>query len=277
MLKKIILSMLLVLTFTTIVLADVIGPDGIVREYYGSKEFQVEETRVDLRNPDVVILKMVTIYPLDKVTYNIADRQFKVNEKDTIAIKMKGEDKGKILFNPEWKDTKQVFGGIKEYCRDAITGEYIKVEASGGKVIGKAMIIKKQLPNKKWEITIIISKRILEGMNITAEFTTAMCGNSFTTEEFYVPKIDRPAPPMPYTIDPSFTNNNPVVPYWTGVPYYGFGYYPGFWGAGYYDPFWEGGGGGGNNPTPSPTPISNSSILVISGIIFIILKNRFHS
>jgi hypothetical protein len=214
---------------------------------------------------------MITNYPLDKVTYNISDIYFKVNEKDSIAVKMTGKDKGKVLYNPIWKNTKQVFGEINEFCKDAITGEYINVEASGGKVIGKAMIIKQQLEGGKWEITIIIPKRVLEGMNITAEFTTAKCGNDFTTEDFYVARVDRPGiAALPYKIDPSFTNNNPVVPYWGGIPYYGFGGFSG----GYCDdyPFWDG-GGECEKPCPPPVPVPTGILLMASGIIILVGSN----
>lgn len=272
MLKKIVLFLFLVLTFTTIGSADVIGPDGITRDYYGSKVFHTKHMRVDLQNPDVVIIKTTTPYPLDEVEYNISDVYFRVNEKDSIGIKMSGKDKGNILYNPEWKNTKDVFGSINEYCKDALTGEYIKVEATGGRVIGKATIIERKVSKTEWEITIIIAKRLLEGKNIVAEFATAKCGNSLVTEEFYVAKTYRPTPAMPYTIDPSFTNNNPVVPYWSGPGYYGGS---GGWGGGYDDyPFWDGDGGTRPCP-PSPTPITKSVILMATGIILIGIKNRF--
>jgi hypothetical protein len=187
---------------------------------------------------------------------------------------MVGKDKGNILLNPEWKNTKEVFGDINEFCKNAITGEYIEVEASGGKVIGKATILERKVSQTEWEITVIIPKKCLEGKNVVMEFGSGKCGNSLVTEEFYIAKVERPSGyvPMPYAIDPSFTNNNPVVPYWGGVPYYGgWGCYGGGWGD-YYYPFVD--GDGGDKPNPPAVPIPSSGLLSLSVGIYFIIKNK---
>jgi hypothetical protein len=259
---KFLLAILLVVTLAFNVSADVMSPDGVIKDHVGSQEFVTKRMEV-VKMDSATMFVIWANYPYDKVDYNIADFQIKVGEGKTLAVIMSGKNKGDILLNPKWK-TSEAWKDI-EFGR-TVTGDFINTKATGGERIGKASIEFEKLGGKEWKISIVIPNRYLDGMSGFASFTPALCGNSINVQGFSVPKVPGLAV-LPYTIDPGFVNNNPVVPYWVGYNY----------GGGYYPPFsWGGWDGCDENPPPCPptppVPLPGSGLLLLFPLLIMLYR-----
>jgi hypothetical protein len=268
MLKFILTLILLCCVIVTNSFALVMTPSGEMVQYYGREIFYSESIKVDIFS-DNVRLRIFTNFPLNEVSYNKSDLYLRISDKKSLGIKMFGHNKGNILLNPVWETTES-FVDIGEYCRD-ISGEYIRVIAKDGVVIGKAVITEDEVTPGKWMITVLISRKILEGKDILVSWATARCGNSLVSESFYVEKRDiKYCSQSTYTISPEFKNDNPVVPYYTGMPY--MSYFGGFWDGGipfggYYYPYYK-----KQSYNCVQTPIGRSLFMVGSGLIPLLRK-----
>lgn len=250
-------------------LSDVIDPAGNIVQFYGKAEFSPADIRQQVTK-DALVLTACTKYPLTKIDYNKSDVRLKINESLSFAVKLTGPNKGKVFKNPTWI-TSEMFKSTGEYCRYE-DGSYVIVHASGGEYVGKAGIFEEHVKGSDYKLTIVIPLKVIGDHTGQVEWATALCGNSVSTMLFTAPALPNEPSPLPYKIDPSFTNNNPVVPYWTGPsympPFGGFG-----WGG------WDGGYIQNNNyiikpckPCPPAVPIPHSGLLLGAGLLYMLLR-----